>query len=339
MNTEVINEIFKRRPARDFLRLYPSDKWKVLIPDIFEIGVLNLKNSFGTYKFTKKQIQDILIDLRNYKPDDDEINNNNLNEQNLEEDKNYNEENNNNNNEEGEYSENEENNEINDMNNNNRENNINININKQKEEIKERTAGAEVFIPDVNNMGIKVNYNRPKKQYNSTMEEIRERNIENKRNIGYAESRIKYQIMNDKKNHQMRKRKISNEEYNNDNDGNFSFNKNKNQKQKNLNKNYVINFDKNLNPEKPIEIQKNRYEYNYNNNINNNCSDFNEEDIFKNFNINNSNSFNNNSNSFNNNNDNNINNNQNVQNHLNNYKINMLNFPKFGFERGNLNNN
>ena len=210
MNTEVINEIFKRRHARDFLRLYPSDKWKVLIPDIFEIGVLNLKNSFGTYKFTKKQIQDILIDLRNYKPDDDEINNNNLNEQNLEEDKNYNEENNNN--EEEEYSENEENNEINDMNNNNRENNINTNINKQKEEIKERTAGAEVFIPDVNNMGIKVNYNRPKKQYNSTMEEIRERNIENKRNIGYAESRIKYQIMNDKKNHQMRKRKISNEE-------------------------------------------------------------------------------------------------------------------------------
>ena len=153
-------------------------------------------------------------------------------------------------------------------------------------------------------MGIKVNYNRPKKQYNSTMEEIRERNIENKRNIGYAESRIKYQIMNDKKNHQMRKRKISNEEYNNDNDGNFSFNKNKNQKQKNLNKNYVINFDKNLNPEKPIEIQKNRYEYNYNNNINNNNNNF-----------------------------------QNVQNHLNNYKINMLNFPKFGFERGNLNNN
>ena len=101
-------------------------------------------------------------------------------------------------------------------------------------------------------MGIKVNYNRPKKQYNSTIEEIRERNIENKRNIGYAESRIKYQIMNDKKNHQMRKRKISNEEYNNDNDGNFSFNKNKNQKQKNLNKNYVIN-----------------------------CSDFNEEDICK----------------------------------------------------------
>ena len=29
MNTEVVNEIFKRRPARDFLRLYPSDKWKI----------------------------------------------------------------------------------------------------------------------------------------------------------------------------------------------------------------------------------------------------------------------------------------------------------------------
>ena len=81
MNTEVVNEIFKRRPARDFLRLYPSDKWKELIPDIFEIGVLNLKNSFGTLKFAKNQIKDILTDLRNYKQNEEEINikSNNIN--------------------------------------------------------------------------------------------------------------------------------------------------------------------------------------------------------------------------------------------------------------------
>ena len=269
MNKDVVNEIFKRRPARDFLRLYPSEKWKEIIPDIFEIGVLNLKNSFGTLKFSKNQIKDILIDLRNYKPDT-YYNNNNDND---------------------------------------------------TEEIKERTANAEVFIPDENIIvQKKVNYNRPKIAYNSTMEEIREKNIENKRNLGYTESKIKYQIMNDKRNHQKKKRKLSND---NDNEENFSFNQNKNKirKEKNMNKNYVINFDKNLNPQKPIEIKKNY--------LNNN---FNEENIFNNFNIDN-NIDNNDNNYFN------INNNQNIQNHLNNYKINMLNFPKQDFYSGNFNNN
>ena len=325
MNTEVVNEIFKRRPARDFLRLYPSDKWKELIPDIFEIGVLNLKNSFGTLKFSKEQIKDILLDLRNYKPNEENININN----NYIEEQNNNEDDNNKSEEEEEeyYNANEENNNINYFNDNNN------NRMKNKEEIKERSANAEVFIPDENNIKIKVNYNRPKIAYNSTMEEIRERNIENKRNIGYTESKIKYQIMNDKRSHQMRKRKILNDDNNNDNERNFSFNKNK--KERNTNKNYVINFDKKLNPQKPIEKQKNRYDYNYNNNfddinyINNNSNnnEFNEENIFNN--LNNNNYINNENN----------NNNQNVQNHLNNYKINMLNFPKFGFDQGNLNDN
>ena len=337
MNKDVVNEIFKRRPARDFLRLYPSEKWKEIIPDIFEIGVLNLKNSFGTLKFSKNQIKDILIDLRNYKPDNEEINmnieennnyNNNINtfnnSQNNEEDYENIEENNENINaqeeEEEEYFE--KNNDNNKFQNNNQNNNQNI---------KERTAHAEVFIPDVNNIQRKVvNYNRPKIAYNSTMEEIREKNIENKRNLGYTESKIKYQIMNDKRNHQLKKRKISNDEYNynNDNEGNFSFNQNKNKKkEKNLNKNYVINFDKNLNPQKPIEMQKNN-KFEFNHNLNN----YDEENIFKSFNnnYNENNSFNNEDN-FN-------NNNQNIQNHLNNYKIIMLNMPKQEFYRGNFNN-
>ena len=319
MNKDVVNEIFKRRPARDFLRLYPSEKWKEIIPDIFEIGVLNLKNSFGTLKFSKNQIKDILIDLRNYKPDT-YINNNNDND--TEE---INTDNNNEQNNEEEYENNEEEEEY--FDNNNINNNININNNNiiKKEEIKERTANAEVFIPDENIIvQKKVNYNRPKIAYNSTMEEIREKNIENKRNLGYTESKIKYQIMNDKRNHQKKKRKLSND---NDNEENFSFNQNKNKirKEKNMNKNYVINFDKNLNPQKPIEIQKNY--------LNNN---FNEENIFNNFNIDNNND-NNDNDYFNINN--NINNNQNIQNHLNNYKINMLNFPKQDFYSGNFNNN
>ena len=348
MNAEISNEIFKRRPVRDFLRLYPSDRWKELIPDIFEIGVLNLKNSFGTLKFSKTQIKDILLDLRNYKPNEEEININNMNN-----DINYEEQNNNeyeedynNNNEEEEYLENEDDNNVNNYNMNNNGNNIKNNQNKEKEDMKERMANAEVFIPDENKIGIKVNYNRPKIAYNSTMEEIREKNIENKRNIGYTESKIKYQIMNDKRNHQMRKRKISDDNnYNNDNDGNFSFKKDKNikeKKEKNLNKNYLINFDKNLNPENPIEMQKKNINYNYNifnnnnNEMNNNYNnDFNEENIFNSFknninNYDNSNSFNNNDDNYN---------NQKVQNHLNNYKINMLNIPNYGFQRNNLNNN
>ena len=310
MNKDVVNEIFKRRPARDFLRLYPSDKWKEIIPDIFEIGVLNLKNSFGTLKFSKNQIKDILMDLRNYKPDNDENNENEELNIDNNDNNNINIEFNNEQNNEEEYENNEEEEEYFEKNDN--INNKIINNNIKKEEIKERTANAEVFIPDENIIiQKKVNYNRPKIAYNSTMEEIREKNIENKRNLGYTESKIKYQIMNDKRNHQMKKRKISND---NDNEENFSFNQNKNKirKEKNINKNYVINFDKNLNPQKPIEIQRN--------NINN----YYEENIFKNFNINN-------------NNDNNYNNN--IQNHLNNYKINMLNLPKQEFYRGNFNNN
>ena len=58
MNADIINQIFKRKPAWDFLRLYPSKKRKEIIPDIFEISVLNLKNSFGILKFTK-------VDLNN----------------------------------------------------------------------------------------------------------------------------------------------------------------------------------------------------------------------------------------------------------------------------------
>ena len=44
-------------------------------------------------------------------------------------------------------------------------NNINNNYSK-KEDIKETRANAEVFIPDVQNIVKKVNYNRPKIAYN-----------------------------------------------------------------------------------------------------------------------------------------------------------------------------
>ena len=401
MNADVLNEIFKRRPARDFLRLYPSEKWKEIIPDIFEIGVLNLKNSFGTLKFTKIDIKNILDDLRNYNPSEDipveeentnekvnynikknnfknninnNFNNNIKNIHNIENEENDGDnEDNYENNEENDENNEENNEDDNDEDNNNDNekdfnNNYNINDNQNylknsKTDDKKVTSNAEVFIPDMKKIN-NVNYNRPKIAYNSTFEEIKEKNIENKRNIGYAESKIKYQIMNDKMNHQaMKKRKLSNDE-NNENDGSFSFNQNKNSKnysknenkrEKNTNKNYVINFDKHLNPQKPIEIQK-RYELhknNYNNvNLNNignnkvNNNDFNlninsmendeEENNYKNYNE--DNIFNNFSSSNSNNNIDYNNNQINFGGKLNNFKLEKLSFPKYEYNRG-LNNN
>lgn len=79
---------------------------------------------------------------------------------------------------------------------------------------------------------------------------------------------------------------------------------------------YLINFDKNLNTQNPIEIQKNNINYNYNifnsNETNNNYNnDFNEENIFNSFkNI--KNNMNNYNNSFDNENNNQIGNNQKV---------------------------
>jgi len=415
MNADVVNEIFKRRPARDFLRLYPSDKWREIIPDVFEIGVLNLKNSFGTFKFTKIDLNNILEELRNYNPaqdnaveeesDRNEIQNNyinknnnknnnknifnknnnnnfnNNNDANFENNNEENEEDNNENNDEdynnGSISNNEnnfDNNNIASFNNKNHNNNINNNYNQSKsnyntnnnnnsnkksknDDIKEATASAEVFIPDMRKINNSVNYNRPKIAYNATMEEIKVKNIENKRNLGYTESKIKYQIMNDKMNHQAKKkRKISDNE-NTENDGSFSFKKNNNNnkkeniKEKNLNKNYVINFDKHLNPQKPIEVPKRFDKYNQNNlnnignnqmgNINfnlnsnslenddeSNLKDYNEENIFK--------SFNNNSND---NNNEEYNDQVSFGEKINTYKLDSLNFPKYEYNRGFNNNN
>ena len=63
-----INKIFQRRPAREFLSIYPTKLWNEIIPDVFEIGILNLKNSFNTLKFSRNDFDSILYELRNYKP-------------------------------------------------------------------------------------------------------------------------------------------------------------------------------------------------------------------------------------------------------------------------------
>ena len=38
----MIELLYKRKSIRSFLRKYPIENWKIIIPDVFEIGVLNL---------------------------------------------------------------------------------------------------------------------------------------------------------------------------------------------------------------------------------------------------------------------------------------------------------
>ena len=64
----MINEILTRFPSQEFLNKYPSNRWKDIIADVVEIGILNLRNSFGTDEFSKNEIQGVLNDLRQYTP-------------------------------------------------------------------------------------------------------------------------------------------------------------------------------------------------------------------------------------------------------------------------------
>ena len=64
----MIEELLTRIPAQEFLNKYPSDRWKEIIADVIEIGILNLKNSFGTDEFSRSDIKSVLNDLRHYTP-------------------------------------------------------------------------------------------------------------------------------------------------------------------------------------------------------------------------------------------------------------------------------
>ena len=64
----MIDELRTRIPAQEFLNKYPSESWKEIIADVIEIGILNLKNSFGTEEFSRSEIKGVLNDLRHYTP-------------------------------------------------------------------------------------------------------------------------------------------------------------------------------------------------------------------------------------------------------------------------------
>ncbi len=231
-----INKIFQRRPAREFLSNYPTKLWNQIIPDVFEIGILNLKNSFNTLKFSRQEFENILFELRNYKPNEEE---------------NYS----------IEEEENSESNTTNTISNNEISINSNQSINKTGKQI--TTARAEVFIPDIKEIERNIPKIHPRRPYYTTMDDIKEQNRENNRNLNYVESKIRAQVLNDKMIHKAIKTQN---------------NVNRNQRdvrQRNNNMNYAMSFDKNLKMEK---ISKKGDENNnnyYQNNSGNNFNTFN----------------------------------------------------------------
>ena len=117
-------------------------------------------------------------------------------------------------------------------------------------------AKAEVYVPNENDHYTRNRSNskgRPRKGYYTTQEEIIEQNKENQRNLAYAESKIRAQILNDKMIHKAIKSNAKKQ------------NENKNQVP-NKKANYVINYDKNLTPESVQKFEKEPMYYYSNNN-------------------------------------------------------------------------
>lgn len=244
----MIEIIFKRRPIRDFLKQYPSEKWKEIIPDVLEIGVLNLKNSFNTYLFSKEDFSNILFDLRNFNSNSKSSKPKKTHRQKdkFEQEK-------------SDSSESHQN-ELND---------INLDSEYSTQKMRKTTAQEEVYFPDETEMKYK-NQNfktRPRRPYYTTQEEIREQNRENQRNIAYAESKIRPQVLNDKMIHHA----LKNGEH---------VNNSSKQRTKNKGINYVINYDKNLQPESIQKFEKEQQQpmYYYSNMTNNNINQSNLED-------------------------------------------------------------
>ena len=64
----MINELLSRQNIQEFLNKYPSNRWKELITDLFEIGILNLRNSYNRDEFSRKEFSAIINDLENPSP-------------------------------------------------------------------------------------------------------------------------------------------------------------------------------------------------------------------------------------------------------------------------------
>ena len=64
----MINELLSRPNIQEFLNKYPSSRWTELITDLFEIGVLNLRNSYHRDEFSKNELYALIYDLEHNSP-------------------------------------------------------------------------------------------------------------------------------------------------------------------------------------------------------------------------------------------------------------------------------
>ena len=238
-----LNKIFERNIVREFLSIYPTKFWNEIIPNVFEIGILNLKNSFNTLKFSRNDFENILYELRNYKPKQRQY------YQNEEEE-----------NEEEEYEEDSH---------YTQSYHSNQSINKTGKKV--TTARTEVFIPDIKEIERNITKFHPRRPYYTSIDEIKVKNRENNRNLSYVESKIRPQVLNDRMNHkaiktqndvnrnyQRGQRQRNNMNYNNNNNNYNTFNNNDN---------YYEN-DSNINMNNNNNYENNNYN-NMNNNMNN----------------------------------------------------------------------
>jgi hypothetical protein len=230
----MIEIILKRKPIRDFLKNYSSERWTEIIPNVLEIGVLNLKNSFGTYQFSQEDFQSILYDLYNYnhRPNPKESK------------------------ETRERSECNHKGQIYQTKETYREDfdnktNRNSASNRRQPicDKKSSRSNTEVFVMGDQELQKKHRMNSQNcrnKHYNIMHDLPKGKNDKNKRNI---ESKIKSQVANDKYIH-----KVLNNPKRNENNNN-------NQYQTNSGNNYKINYDKNLQPESIYDKENQMYYY------------------------------------------------------------------------------
>ena len=59
----MINELLSRPNIQEFLNKYPSNRWKELLTDLFEIGILNLRNSYHRDEFSICEFNSIIYNL------------------------------------------------------------------------------------------------------------------------------------------------------------------------------------------------------------------------------------------------------------------------------------
>ena len=60
----MVEWIYMRKSCVEFLKNYSDELLSEIIPNVFEIGVLTLKNSFHKMIFSKDELRDIIYDLR-----------------------------------------------------------------------------------------------------------------------------------------------------------------------------------------------------------------------------------------------------------------------------------